>query len=42
MRDELGRADVAFERIAAVDGAAFDQPSVRERLLRIAFESTAQ
>lgn len=46
--DQLGKSSAATDyyrralELAAVDGAAFDQPSVRDRLLRIAFESTAQ
>jgi Tfp pilus assembly protein PilF len=46
--DQLGKSAAATDyyrralELAAVNGAAFDRPSVRDRLLRIAFESTAQ
>lgn len=46
--DELGKGASAADyyrralALAAEDGAVFDQPSVRDRLLRLAFESTAQ
>jgi tetratricopeptide (TPR) repeat protein len=46
--DQLGKGDAATDyyrralELAARNGAAFDQPSVRDRLLRLAFEGTAQ
>jgi tetratricopeptide (TPR) repeat protein len=46
--DQLGKAAAAAGyyrqalELAADNGAAFDQPSVRNRLLKIAFESSAQ
>ncbi len=46
--DQLGKAASAADyyrqalELAADNGAAFDQPSVRNRLLKIAFESSAQ
>jgi uncharacterized protein HemY len=46
--DQLGKSGAAADyyrralELAAVDGAAFDQPSVRDRLLRLAFEGAAQ
>jgi Flp pilus assembly protein TadD len=46
--DELGKSASATDyyrralELAAVNGAVFDQPGVRDRLLRLAFESTAQ
>jgi tetratricopeptide (TPR) repeat protein len=46
--DQLGKGGAAAEyyrralELAAVDGAAFDQPSVRDRLLRLAFQGAAQ
>ena len=46
--DQLGKGVPAAEyyrralELAAVEGAAFDQPSVRDRLLRLAFQGAAQ
>lgn len=46
--DRLGKGDAAADyyrralELAAEKGAAFDQPSVRDRLLRLAFEGTDQ
>lgn len=46
--DQLGKSGAAADyyrralELAAVDGAVFDQPAVRDRLLRLAFEGTAQ
>jgi tetratricopeptide (TPR) repeat protein/nitrate reductase NapE component len=46
--DQLGKSDLAADyyrralALAAEQGAVFDQPSVRDRLLRLAFEGTAQ
>jgi tetratricopeptide (TPR) repeat protein/nitrate reductase NapE component len=46
--DQLGKSGAAADyyrralELAAVDGAGFDQPSVRDRLLRLAFEGAAQ
>lgn len=46
--DQLGKGKAAADyyrralELAALNGAAFNQPSVRERLLRLAFEGSAQ
>ncbi|MCK5362085.1 MAG: hypothetical protein KAR22_03910, partial [Gammaproteobacteria bacterium] len=46
--DQLGKAAAAAGyyrqalELAAENGAVFDQPSVRDRLLRLAFEGAAQ
>jgi tetratricopeptide (TPR) repeat protein len=46
--DQLGKSDAAADyyrralELAADNGAGFDQPSVRDRLLKLAFEDAAQ
>jgi Flp pilus assembly protein TadD len=46
--DQLGKGGAAADyyrlalELAANNGAVFDQPSVRDRLLKLAFESAAQ